>query len=127
MAVLGIAGLIALQGCTSYVSKGITDDGKAEELVWPAEQSSRQPEGRLASRESLRAIRPGATKNQIYDLLGPPHFSEGMVAVREWDYILKIPSAGDEVLTCRYKIIFDKSYKAQSIYSSPVGCAGQRV
>ena len=90
LAAMGVAALAALQGCTSYVSKGITDDGKAEELVWPAERNARQPEGSFPNRDNLRAVRPGGTKNQLYGLLGRPHFEEGMFAVREWDYIFKL-------------------------------------
>lgn len=125
MAAIGIAALVALQGCTSWVSKGISDDGKqAEELVWPPEKDARQPEGSFPSRDNLRAIRPGDTKNQLYELLGRPHFGEGMFVVREWDYIFKFRSGG-EPTTCRYKVIFDRNYKAQSFYWLPAACAGQ--
>ncbi|MDH6166491.1 outer membrane protein assembly factor BamE (lipoprotein component of BamABCDE complex) [Variovorax boronicumulans] len=125
IAAIGVAALAALQGCTSYVSKGITDDGKAEELVWPAERNARQPEGSFPNRDNLRAVRPGDTKNQLYELLGRPHFEEGMFAVREWDYIFRFRSGGDEVATCRYKVIFDRDYKAQSFHWLPAACAGQ--
>jgi outer membrane protein assembly factor BamE (lipoprotein component of BamABCDE complex) len=124
IAAIGVAALVALHGCTSYVSRGITDDGKAEELVWPAERNARQPEGSFPNRDNLRAVRAGDTKNQLYELLGRPHFEEGMFVVREWDYIFKFRSGGD-VTTCRYKVIFDKNYKAQSFHWLPAACASQ--
>lgn len=125
IAAAGVAALAAMQGCTSYVSKGIGDDGRAEELVWPEERNARQPEGSYPNRENLRAVRPGDTKNQLYGLLGRPHFEEGMFAVREWDYIFKFRSGGDAVGTCRYKVIFDKDYRAQSFHWLPAECASQ--
>lgn len=40
-------------------------------------------------------------------LVGPPHFSEGFVAVREWNYLfhLRDPETG-AVRVCQYKVLF---------------------
>lgn len=123
MAMIGAVALFALQGCTSYVSRGITDDGKATELVWPSiDKDAWQKEGSYPNRENLRAIGPGATKEQLYNLIGRPHFSEGMAAVREWDYIFRFRS-GNGVTTCQYKVIFDRNYEAQSFHWLPAFCA----
>jgi OOP family OmpA-OmpF porin len=123
MIVIGAAALMVLQGCSSYVSRGITGEGKATEVVWPnIENDATQKEGSFPSRESLRAIGPGVTKNQLYALIGRPHFAEGMTAVREWDYIFNFRS-GNGVTTCQYKVIFDRNYKAQSFHWLPEFCA----
>jgi outer membrane protein assembly factor BamE (lipoprotein component of BamABCDE complex) len=115
------AAFFALQGCTSYVSRGITDEGKATELVWPKVDEASQKEGSFPNRENLRAIGPGATKNQLYALIGRPHFAEGMAAVREWDYIFHFHS-GSGVTTCQYKVIFDRNYQARSFHWLPEFC-----
>lgn len=116
--------LAVLQGCTSYISKGLADDGKtATELVFPPIRDARQSEGSFPNKDNLRAVGAGMSKDQLYELLGPPHFNEGLVAVREWDYIFHFRSGGG-VLTCRYKVLFDRDYRARSFRWDPLACAG---
>jgi len=119
----GAAALLVLQGCSTYVSKGITDDGKATEVVFPSiDNDAWLKEGTFPNLDNLRAVAPGVTKDQLYDLLGRPHFSEGMAGPREWDYIFHFRKAGGGVTTCQYKAIFDKDYKAQTFHWLPAGC-----
>ena len=122
-AALGAAAILVLQGCSSYVSKGITDDGKATEAVFPSvENDAWLKEGTFPNLDNLRAVAPGVTKDQLYDLLGRPHFREGVASPREWDYIFHFRKAGGGVTTCQYKAIFDKDYKAQTFHWLPAGC-----
>jgi OOP family OmpA-OmpF porin len=119
----GAAALLVLQGCSSYVSKGITDDGKATEVVFPnIDNDAWLKEGTFPNLANLRAVAPGVTKDQLYDLLGRPHFREGMAGPREWDYIFHFRKPGGGVTTCQYKAIFDKDYKAQTFHWLPAGC-----
>ena len=124
--VLGAAAGAALAlaaGCTSYVSRGIGDDGRAAEVVFPdIGRDATQPEGTFPNLDNLRAVGAGLTKDQLYDLLGRPHFHEGLFAVREWDYVFNFRSGGG-VTTCQYKVIFDKDYLARSFHWQPAGCA----
>jgi len=120
---LAAVSLLALQGCSSYVSKGITDDGKATEVVFPSiDDDAWLKEGTFPNLDNLRAVSPGVTKDQLYDLLGRPHFREGLAGPREWDYIFHFRKAGGGVTTCQYKAIFDKDYKAQTFHWLPAGC-----
>ncbi|MDR6427459.1 outer membrane protein OmpA-like peptidoglycan-associated protein [Variovorax paradoxus] len=117
------AAALLLQGCSSYVSRGITDDGKATEVIFPnIDNDAWLKEGTFPNLDNLRAVAPGVTKDQLYDLLGRPHFSEGMAGPREWDYIFHFRKAGGGVTTCQYKAIFDKDYKAQTFHWLPAGC-----
>lgn len=120
---VGIAALLALQACgTSVVSKGVSDEGAAAEVVFPAPQGAWLKEGTFPNLDNLRRIAPGVTKDQLYDLVGRPHFSEGMGTVREWDYLFHFRTPTG-VKTCQYKAIFDKNVVAQSFHWLPTDCA----
>ena len=43
-------------------------------------------------------------KDQIYQLIGRPHFREGLYGVREWDYLFNYREDG-ELKTCQYKTV----------------------
>lgn len=119
------AALLVLQACgTTSVSKGITDGGTSSEVVFPKVGSGMGvPGGTFPNLDNLRAVKPGITKDQLYDLLGRPHFREGMGGVREWDYLFNFRGAGEGVTTCQYKVIFDKEYKGQSFHWQPSSCS----
>lgn len=121
------ATLLALQGCSLYVSKGISDDGRAEEVVFPEiPKSAWLKEGTFPNLDNLRQVKPGVSKDQLYGLLGQPHFAEGMGPVREWDYVFNFRQGnGSDYQTCQYKVIFDKDYRGQSFYWLPQSCAAR--
>ena len=67
---------------------------------------------------NLKQIRSGMTKDELYDLIGRPHFNEGF-RVREWDYLFHFntPGVGTEgVTTCQYKVLFDSQRYARSFH-----------
>lgn len=119
------AALLALQACgTTTVSKGVTDDGKATEVVFPSVGNDVGLQGgTFPNIDNLRTVGPGVTKGQLYDLLGRPHFREGMGGAREWDYLFHFRGAGGAVTTCQYKVIFDKEFKGQSFHWQPASCS----
>jgi hypothetical protein len=57
---------------------------------------------------SVRLITPGTDKFSIYNLIGPPHFGEGVM--RTWNYVLVFPASpgSTERLRCRMEIRFEK-------------------
>ena len=64
-------------------------------------------------------------KDQIYELIGRPHFQEGLYGVREWDYLFNYRENGEHK-TCQYKILFDKDKNAQSFFWLPEGCGPKK-
>ena len=81
-------------------------------------------EGLFVNLANLRQVAPGMTKEQVYALLGRPHFKEGIGPVREWDYIFNFRNAADPAhVTCQYKVLFDKNLKARNFYWLPASCA----
>ncbi|RYY98689.1 MAG: outer membrane protein assembly factor BamE [Comamonadaceae bacterium] len=126
-AALALATLLALTGCgTSTVSKDISADGRAGEVIFPdIEKSAWLKEGTFPDPEDLRRIAPGMTKDQLYTLIGRPHFREGLVGVREWDYIFNFRQPGGGVMTCQWKAIYDTELRAQTFHWQPAACADQ--
>ncbi len=122
---LGAAALLVLQGCGS-VSKGIDDDGRAAEVVFPdKDRDAWLKEGTFPNPDNLRAVAPGVTKDQLYALLGRPHFNEGLAGVREWDYIFHFRRPEGGVASCQFKVIFDKDYRGRSFHWLPADCGAR--
>lgn len=121
---LAIAALLSLAGCgTSTVSNNISDDGRAGEVVFPdIAKDAWLKEGTFPNLDNLRRIAPGVTKDQLYDLVGRPHFRESLFGVREWDYIFNFRVPGG-VKTCQFKVIYDTALRAQSFHWLPANCA----
>ena len=122
-ALLAIAIASALSACgTRHISRDISPEGVAGEVVFPDPARAVLAEGTFPNVADLRSIGPGVTKDQLYQALGRPHFREGLVGVREWDYLLHFRTP-EGVVTCQYKVIFDRDYRGQSFHWSPASCA----
>ncbi|MGH8026645.1 MAG: OmpA family protein [Pseudoxanthomonas sp.] len=121
LALCALIAATALTACTRHVSRGITPDARVDEVIFPSTDKIVLKEGTFPNVDNLRQIGPGVTKDQLYDLIGRPHFREGFSA-HEWDYLFHFRQA-DKIVTCQYKVIFDKDYHGQAFYWSPAGCA----
>lgn len=120
------ASVLAITGCmgTKQVSQNISNQGTiaAEDIYFPELNKAWQKDGQFPNRENLSKIKPGIAKDELYQLIGRPHFSEAQHA-REWDYIMKFYQPDNSVKICQYKVIFDKDYKGQEFYWLPADCA----
>lgn len=118
------AAAMGLAGCTSTVSRGVNDQGKADEIIFPEiDKTSGIDEGVFPNLENLRKISNGMHKDDLYYLIGRPHFRETHGA-REWDYVMKFrEQINGPVTVCQYKVIFDKDMRGQSFYWKPADCA----
>jgi OOP family OmpA-OmpF porin len=126
-AVVCVVCALGLTGCftTSTISDKVSNEGVANSVVFPdIERDAWVKAGTFPSLESLQRIQPGMTKSQLYPLIGYPHFKEGFLGVREWDYIFKFAAvpAGGEAVTCQYKVLFDKDSLARSFHWLPLNC-----
>ena len=72
---------------------------------------------------NVRLIERGQNKDQIRQLIGDPHFAEGLYGVEEWDYVFNYRENGVHKV-CQYKVLFDKNHNAQSFFWFPNGCNG---
>lgn len=122
---LTVSALVLLQACSSVPAgmEGTSPSAfPAPEKAWPKEGSSPNP-------ENLRLLRQGMTKDQLYGLLGTPHFNEGFFNVREWNYLFQIGAVGAapaDVVTCQLKVEFDQDMRAASYQWKPENCAEPR-
>ncbi|WP_330983742.1 MULTISPECIES: outer membrane protein assembly factor BamE [Enterobacterales] len=101
------------------------NEGKAAKPVFPAPQNASFKGGSYVDIVALEKISAGMNKAQIQQLIGHPHFSEGMVNVREWDYLFNFPRTDQQPLQCQYKVLFDKKMVARSFYFKPENCLQQ--
>ena len=84
------AAAFALTACGN-VSRNVAKDGQsAESVVWPkvTDTTPMHKGGTFPNRSNLMHVHAGLNKQQISDLIGFPHFSEGVWGVREWSYLV---------------------------------------
>lgn len=124
--------MAALTACGN-LSK-VTDEGtikEGTEIVWPQIDKSKfnhdgSQFGSWPNLESLKLVElngKGMNKDQLQNLLGRPHFAEGLYGVSEWDYVFNFNENGQHKI-CQYKVLFDKNHNAQSFFWHPEGCYG---
>ena len=111
--------LLVLSGCSMFkggaTSRPVVANADAGAPQFPDKASATLKEGTFANIENLRKMIPGLTKPQVYDLVGPPHFSEGVFNVRQWDYIFNFRTGkGNEYLVCQYQIKYDDAMRTQT-------------
>lgn len=111
---------LLLAACGSHST--VDAEGHSAEPRFPEISESYRPQGSYVNLENLAKVHPGMDKAQLYEMLGTPHFHEGLFGVREWDYILRFRRAGQEDLVCQYKVLFDKEKQAQTFLFSPADC-----
>lgn len=117
---------LALTACGN-LSK-VTDEGTTDNPVFPKISESvfthsGSQFGSWPNWENVRQIERGMTKDQLYYLIGRPHFNEGLYGVYEWDYAFNYRENGVHKI-CQFKILFDKNENAQSFFWYPNGCNG---
>ncbi|WP_396330937.1 outer membrane protein assembly factor BamE [Burkholderia anthina] len=111
---------VALAGCGSLST--VTPEGTTEQPVFPDTRHATVKDGAWPNLDNLRSVRAGMSKPQLYALLGTPHFSEGLIGVREWDYLFHLQSK-DGPIQCQYKVLFDQDRLARTFLWKPASCA----
>ncbi|WP_211474067.1 OmpA family protein [Collimonas humicola] len=90
---------------------------------FPDRDSSYMQEGTFVSTENLRNMGPGLSKTQVYDLLGVPHFHEGVFNVRVWNYIFNFRTGkNNEYVTCQFMVNYDSNYHVASTHWKDPDC-----
>lgn len=116
--------MIITQGCATSISR-LSADRSTDETIFPdIKKDAWIKQGIYPNLDNLRSVATGMTKDQLYALLGHPHFKEGFGKVREWDYILNFRSNDGKVSeTCQYKIIYSTNMTLQNTFWKPETCS----
>lgn len=122
--ILTLLSLFLLSGCGN-LSK-VSGRGDTDNPIWPSVEKSTfnhngSQFGSWPNRNNIHLIEKGMNKDQIYNLIGRPHFSEGIARVREWDYVFNFRDHGEHHI-CQFKILFDKNMNVGSVYWLPESC-----
>lgn len=107
-------------GCQTMSQPDAT--GRTEQLVFANPDSAWLPQGTYPSLDALRGVAPGMSKAQLYEMFGRPHFREGFVNVREWDYLFHFKTATG-VVDCQYKVVFDSQMALSHTHWREPSCA----
>lgn len=113
----------AMTACATSPSK-VTAEGTTDNPVWPRWDSVTfdKNRGTFPNLASLKEVKAGMTKDQLYQLLGRPHYDE-VWRPREWNYLFHFHTPGvgtDDVTTCQFKVLFDKDKFTRTFYWNPV-------
>jgi len=120
---ISVSAALLLSACGSrHISRDISPQGVAGEVIFPEPAKIVMKGGTFPNLDDLRLVGPGMSKDQLYQLLGRPHFHEGYAGVREWDYLFHFRK-NEQVITCQYKVVYDKAYLAQTFHWAPASCA----
>jgi outer membrane protein OmpA-like peptidoglycan-associated protein len=120
---ISVGAALLLSACgTRHISRDISPQGVAGDVIFPEPAQIVMKGGTFPNLDDLRLVGPGMSKDQLYQLLGRPHFREGYAGVREWDYLFHFRK-DDQVITCQYKVVYDKDYLAQTFHWAPASCA----
>ncbi|OZI27122.1 hypothetical protein CAL18_06185 [Bordetella genomosp. 7] len=112
------AAAVLLAGCGTL--SNVSRDGTTQQPVFPDRAKVALESGTYPNLQNLAQLQPGATRDQVYDLVGRPHFAEGF-QVREWDYLFHFHTP-QGVRTCQFKVLFDDDKIARSFYWAPDDC-----
>ena len=119
---------IAATGCAAaFAATPVTQvRGSVGDVPFPDKARSYLPGGDFVNVDNLRQMRAGMSKDQVRQLLGNPHFREGLFGVDEWNYTFNFHTGnGDEFITCQYQVRYDKpdgDYRVESMHWDGPAC-----
>lgn len=123
----------ALSACGSLNKIDKQGDIVNQDVKWPKIEKntyrvSGSQQGLWAADATLDQVQPGMNKSQLFSLLGRPHFGEGFIGVKEWNYNImrpidaSLPKGPDNAKVCQLKTTFDKHMNVKQVMWNPVDC-----
>lgn len=110
-----LAAILTVTGCASNTLEGINTDLIEADDGFPALTRYWYDGGQFVDPNHVLRIAEGQSKDQVRQLLGNPHFSEGFAGVREWNYVFNFYTGeGNAYLTCQYQVIYDQEMRVEN-------------
>lgn len=112
-------------GTGTSASQQSVGNPTTNQVDFPDPKHASPKDGTFPNIENMRQLTPGMTKQQLYALLGTPHFDEGLWFVHEWNYLFNFHRApgSQDYYSCQFMVVFDDNYKASNYYWKPESCA----
>lgn len=129
LGLMAAASLVVVTGCATTTGVSISSGDGEHQVNFPAIEkavfSSNNYKGSWPNWSNVAQVEYGMSKDQLYDLLGYPHYREGLYGVKEWNYIFNFRDNQGEHQQCQYQIHFDKNMTTQALYWSSPNCEEQ--
>lgn len=113
---------VMLNGCGTGTR--IDREGQATDLQWKRTDQVilNHKQGIFPDQNSLAKIQQGMTKDQLYALIGAPHYNDGW-RPKEWNYLFyfrTLNQGKNSILACQYKVTFDHDGLTRKFFWRPV-------
>lgn len=115
-----LSGAVALSACSSVPMMTMQ-----EATVFPSVAQSHLKALPRYDVSQVQKLDIGLNKDQVRHLLGNPHFREGILATKTWNYAIGLQTPGStEYQNCQLRIDFDRHNKVQQLRWKDQSCAG---
>lgn len=133
---LAAAVSLALTGCATTKTADIQADtpattvAQAQDAVnFPAIEnakfSTNNYKGSWPNWDNVAQLEHGMSKDQVRDLVGSPHFKEGLWGVSVWDFVFNYRDSNNEHQVCQMQVHFDKDMLVNAYHWQGVDCEKQ--
>lgn len=87
--------------------------------------SSNNYKGSWVNWGNVAQVEHQMSKDQVRQLIGSPHFSEGLWGVHEWNYVFNYRDANNAHQVCQFQVHFDDNMLVEAFYWSDKSCEEQ--